>query len=467
MALENNPQMPALLRGDRPLPHNPEAEVAVLGAMMLDPDNALDIAAARLSADSFFTHAHQTLFDTFVQLANEKSRGAIDLITVMDALAKAGKLDEIGGRDYVMQIMNSVPTAANIEQYVEIVQQTAVLRRLIATSADVMERCYRPSENVRTLLDEVEQKILEVTNLSADKQVVAVGDCVIDAVDHLEQLRHNDRSAVGLSTGYPDLDKLITGLKPAEMFVLAARPSIGKTALALNITTNIALQDDGNHAVGFFSLEMSSNLLVLRLLCSLARLNLGDMRDGAVSTARWAEIMQAGERLKSAPVYIDDTGNIDVVELRAKARRMAREHKIELLVIDYLQLMQPVGGNRNTTRENDVARMSGGIKSLAKELNIPIIVLAQLNRQAEQQGQQPKLSHLRESGAIEQDADLVALLHRERDADGGGSTATAMDAELIVAKHRNGPTGVVQLFFRKRLAQFLDAETHHEPVNLG
>ncbi len=447
---------PTLTSGEQPLPHNSEAEVAVLGAMLLDPANAVDKAVTRLNfGDAFYSPAHQTIFETIIALSNEKPRAQIDAVTLGDALSSKNKLEEVGGASYIMRLMNSVPTAANVEDYIDIVHQNAVLRRLIRTSADIMNRCYNPQEEVRSLLDEVESEVLEVTNLSSGADGVAIGDMIFDAVQYLDQLHKRDTAAMGLPTGYPDLDNLITGLGGGDMCVLAARPSIGKTALALNIASNVALNEDRPTPVGIFSLEMSSQLLVLRMICSQARVSLGDIKEGALSAARWQDIMEASQILKKAPVYIDDTGDIDIVELRAKARRMAREHNIGLVVVDYLQLIRVSGVGRNATRENEVSYMSGGLKSLAKELNVPVLVLAQLNRQAEQAGQQPKLAHLRESGAIEQDSDIVALLHRERDAEGvEGNPQEGRESELIISKHRNGPTGVVPLTFMPAYTRF-------------
>jgi len=285
---------------------------------------------------------------------------------------------------------------------------------------------------------------------------VHVSQCIKKAVEHMEKLSSQDADSRGLQTGFTDLDKLITGLKPGDMIVLAARPSIGKTAFALNIVANVAL-GKSRAPVGVFSLEMSTESLVLRLLCSLAQISLGDIRDRAISTARWAELLRAAGQLKEAPIYIDDSGDLDVLELRTKGRRMVREHGVKFLVIDYLQLLKAVGGNRNTTRENEVSQMSGRIKGLAKELGVPIMVLAQLNRQAEQPGQRPRLSHLRESGAIEQDADIVAMLHRDPELETTkGSIGEGTDAELIIAKHRNGPTGIVPLTFLSQYTRFAD-----------
>lgn len=444
-----------LFVGDRPVPHNTEAEIAVLGSMLLDPANAIDVAVTRLSfTDSFYSPGHQKIFAGLVKLSTEKPRGAIDLITLTDALEKAGTLAEVGGAAYLDRLATSVPTAANIEQYAEIVHDTAVLRRLIRTGTEMLDKCYAQEEDVHELLDRIETEILTITGLRSGGETQALSDLVFPAINHLDRLHSGDRDTLGIQTGYADLDSVLTGLRPGEMLVLAARPSIGKTALALNMAANMALSEAAV-PVGIFSLEMSADLLVLRLLCTEARVSLSDIREGALSTVRWQEIMDAGQRFRAAPIYIDDTGNLDIIELRARARRMKRQFDIQVLMIDYLQLLKASVG-RNATRENEVARISGGIKALSKELGIPIVVMAQLNRQAEQAGQKPRLAHLRESGAIEQDADVVALLHRERDQDveEGVIGREGMEAELIIAKHRNGPTGIVRLTFLPTYTRF-------------
>jgi len=438
-----------LLVGDRPLPHNDEAEVAVLGSMLLDPEGAVDVATAKLKFErSFFNPNHQTIFDTLVEETSERRRGSMDLLSLADALDRKGRLDEVGGASYLARILNSVPSAANIEKYVDIVYEHAVLRRLIASAAGIVGECFDRERPAKELLDAFEEEILSIAGLHAAAAAVPVGDVIMKAIDLLEKLRHKDRSVMGLSSGFPDLDALITGFRPGEMIVLAARPSIGKTALALNIACNIALNDEPA-GVGFFSLEMGTELLVLRLLCTLAKVSLGDIRDGAISQARWQGITQQGERLKNAPIYIDDTGALDIDDLRHRARQMWRKYDIQMIIVDYLQLVRPVLASRNSTRENEVSQISARLKALAKELGVPVLVLAQLNRQASQPGQRPRLSHLRESGAIEQDADIVALLHRDRDVENqqGVHIDEGMDAELIIAKNRNGPTGLVPLTF--------------------
>ncbi len=449
-----------LLKGDRPLPHDADAEMAVLGCMLLDPRFAIDLATARLNFDNaFFTPAHQKIFNVLLKLRNDMRRDAIDLITVSNALAADGQLEQAGGRAYLSQLMNVVPSAANVEQYVEIVRENAVLRRLIRTGCEVAERSFDPQErSVRELVDLFQSQVLELTQLHSGADMAHIGDKIMGAVEYLDKLHNKDESVYGIRTGYTDLDNLITGLKPGDLFVLAARPSIGKTAFAMNIATNIAMGRDPR-PVGVFSLEMSTEQLILRLLCSKAGVNLRAIRDGALANSGWNDIMEAANCFRNAQIYIDDTGTLDILALRAKARRLKQQHDVQALFIDYLQLLKPASVNKNTTRENEVSQISGGLKSLAKELGIPIVVLAQLNRQAEQTGSKPKLGHLRESGAIEQDADVVALLHRERDTDAGivGKDTEGREAELIVAKHRNGPTGVVKLVFRPAYTRFESA----------
>lgn len=429
--------------------------MAVLCSMLIDPGYAAEVALDRLAFEGcFHKREHQLIFDTIKDVVGENSRTGLDLLTLSDALDRAGHLEEAGGQAYLAQILTAVPTAANVEQYVDIVLQTAILRRLINTCVETANRCFNPEEDIRNLLDTVESELLAVTGLNETTQIQTIEQLMLDAVNYLEKLRTGDVDALGLQTGYPELDRLITGLRPGEMFVLAARPSIGKTALALNIAANLALGSE-RLPVGIFSLEMPARQLVLRMLCSDARIGMAEVREGAITHQRWKQMMKAAQRLKDAVIVIDDTGGIDILELKSKARRMKRDYGIKVLLIDYLQLVQVSGMNRNSSRENEVSRMSGAIKALAKELDIPIVVLAQLNRQAAQQGLRPRLAHLRESGAIEQDADVVALLHRDRDEQQDREKAkNGVPAELLVAKNRNGETGVVHLVFLPVFTRF-------------
>ena len=435
-----------LLTGDRPLPSNLDAEKAVLGCLMTDPD-LISEAGPRLNFEgAFHSSSHQVIFETLLKMYNNEERN-LDLITLSESLKSIKKLEAVGGDTYLMELMNTIPTTANFENYVKIVHEYAVLRRLIRTSSEVAHKCYEADQPVNELVDEVQKEIMEITNLQVSSDAEFIGDRVKDAINFIIELSENKGEGAGLPTKYTDLDGMIGGLRPGDMFVLAARPSIGKTTFALNVAVNVALHS--NAPVAVFSLEMNTLSLVLRLICSEAKVNIRDIRDGLLSHSKWVEVTNAADRLRKAPIYIDDNGQVDVLELRAKARRLKEKHDIQFIVIDYLQLMKGTGGAASS-REQEVAQMSGGIKALAKELNIPIMILAQLNRQAEQSGQRPKLSHLRESGAIEQDADIVAILHRDREETQEKSNddlKAGVESELIIAKHRNGETGIVPLLF--------------------
>lgn len=452
----------------RRMPHDEEAEIAVLGSILLDPKTALDIARTRLGKvgakadaggkrNAFYNPSHQIIFDAIVQAADGNQERP-DAITLADQMERNGQLELIGGRAYLAQVANSVPSAANIEQYAEIVRQNAVLRALIGAGIDLVDSCFGPVEDAQVLADRIEQEVMELGTGDSEGALVTVRELTKPALQYINELMQGNPGARGLSSGFKGVDKLITGLRPGDMFVLAARPSIGKTALALNMAASLAMDGENPVPVGFFSLEMPAKLLVIRLICSESRVGLSEIRDGAISDAKLKEVIEAGKRLAATQIVIDDTGGLNILELRHRARQMKREFHIQILFIDYLQLMQADAG-RNASRENQVALMSGSIKALAKELEIPIVVLAQLNRQAEQQGQRPKLGHLRESGAIEQDADVVAILHRNRDDQlkfSAEENRRGIEAELIIAKNRNGETGIAPLTFLPAYMRFAD-----------
>ncbi len=446
----------ALLNLDRPKPHNLEAEVAVLGGMMIDP-NASATAFGQLRMEgAFYRGAHQTLFNAMLELSAGKGEASLDPVILADHLERGGRLEEIGGRSYITQLMDSVPTAANIDHYIDIVRQNAILRRIIAACTDTIMRCYDTDDDVQTLLDTVEQQIFDVAGMNEAKDLLHIKPLVQEAVIYLELLLQGNTDALGLRTGF-DMDRMITGLRPGELFVLAARPSIGKTALALNMAANIAMGTAAT-PVGFFSLEMPAQQLVLRLICSAARVSMSEFKNRTLSSQRWQlDVGSACDQISNSHIVIDDTGAIDILELRAKARRMHSKHGVKVIFIDYLQLIRGHVG-RNASRENEVAMISGALKAMAKELNIPVVVLAQLNRQAEQ-GEKPKLSHLRESGAIEQDADVVAILHRDRGVqyEQKEDDTNGIPAELIIAKNRNGATGTVDMIFLPRYTRFENA----------
>ena len=447
------------MTGDRPPPHNLDAEKAVLSCLLQDPAYTLDSALSKLQeSQCFYNSAHRAIFEIIREMRSTMDATKIDLITVSNALERQGKLEAIGGVEYLGGLMGVAPTAANLETYMEVVIDCWVLRRLIASCADITGKCFESDEDVPSLIDRVEQDILQITEMRTDSKVQSIRELIKPAISYLEKLSRNDDTATGVPSGYLDLDRLVTGFRPGDMIVLAARPSIGKTTFAMNVARNVAVES--GMGVGVFSLEMGADQVAIRLLCSEARINARDLRDGRLTNAKWrSDLMPAADRLYTSPIYIDDTPQITSLELRQKARRMKQEYDIQLVVIDYLQLMRPAGmSNKNANREQEVAKMSSDIKSLAKELGIPIIILAQLNRQAEQTGARPKLSHLRESGAIEQDADMVFLLHRDRETDSGISREdilkNGVESELIVAKNRNGETGVVNLVFLPHYTRF-------------
>jgi replicative DNA helicase len=443
-----------LLNLDRPKPHNEEAEKAVLGAMLIDPTAAAAALANLRFEGAFFRPAHQIIFTAMLELYPGKGDAGLDVLVLTDHLQRNGRLEEVGGPSYLTMLADCVPTAANIEYYIDIVKQNAILRRVISSCSEAILKCYDSDEDIKTLLDQVEQKIFEVAQMNESKDVMPIQPLVKDALSYIQKLMQGDDTVMGLKTGFDQLDRLITGLRPGELFVLAARPSIGKTALALNIAANIAL-GPAKVPVGIFSLEMPAQQLVLRLLCSEAKVCLARLINVITPPkSTWSALQEACMRLIKSQILIDDTGAIDILELRAKARRMKSTANIGVIFIDYLQLIHTDAG-RNASRENEVSKISGALKALAKELNIPIVVLAQLNRQAEQ-SEKPRLSNLRESGAIEQDADVVTLLHREREKQyqQGENSNEGLEAELIVAKNRNGATGVQNLLFFPQHTRF-------------
>jgi replicative DNA helicase len=452
-SINKNEERAVLLNLDRPKPHNEDAEKAVLGAMMLAPSAAAAAFSALRFEGAFYRAAHQIIFNAMMELSSGKGDAALDAVVLTDHLQKKARLEEIGGPSYLAMLSDCVPTAANIEYYIEIVKQNAILRRIISNCSEAIMKCYDADDDVKTLLDQIESKIFEITQLNESKDLQLIQPLVVDAVEYLNKLFSGESEVMGLKTGFNQLDRAITGLRPGELFVLAARPSIGKTALALNIAANISLGANPV-PVGIFSLEMPAQQLVLRLLSSEAKVGVG--RFISKVPPRWVinNIKEAATRLRNSKIVIDDTGAIDILELRAKARRMKSRENVGVIFVDYLQLIRADAG-RNASRENEVSKISGSLKALAKELNIPIVVLSQLNRQAEQ-GEKPKLSNLRESGAIEQDADVVTLLHRERDKQylRDDDNDAGLDAELIIAKNRNGATGTQQLIFFPQYTRF-------------
>jgi len=461
-----------VVHDDRPMPHDPDAEAAVIGAMILEPAPLIEEAVTILGSSSvsaentardkktpvFYNPRNQRIYNILCELHDNQS--TIDLITLCNALAKQNQLEFIGGESYLMELMSGIATTANFESWCRIVRDFAILRTLIYMCENIKDRCYSPDESVSGLLDKLEKDVLMASQMGNPSDIVELKHVIKNeenedegALNYLLQMMNKDERTVGLSTGFSELDKLIIGLKPGEMFVLAARPSIGKTSFALNMMRNIALRATSAVPVGFFSLEMTAKQLAVRLICTESGYSEKDFYDGNVTNV--PKITAAAKKLAKAPIYIDPTSGLKIRELRSKARRLHAMHQVKVIFIDYLQLMK--AETRSDNRQEEVAAISLGIKSLAKELNIPIVVLAQLNREAEKTGGEPKLSHLRESGAIEQDADIVAFLHRERDTQKDSShefLEKGIEAKLIIEKNRNGRTGIVDLLFFPKLMRF-------------
>ena len=439
----------------RSLPSSEDGEKGVLCSLLLSPREVADICVLSLKADAFYIPAHRTIYSLILEFG-AKSR-PIDFVSLKQALKDRNQLEEIGGAEYLSALYAFVPTAANAAYYIEIVREKYVLRRLIIAFNNLSSQCYDAQEDIGPLLDDAEKEIFAITGEHVKTEIVATKDLVMATIEQIEKLYENRGSITGIPTGFGDLDKMTLGLHPAEMIVIAARPSMGKTALAMNIAEHVAM--NVGKAVAIFSLEMSSQQLVQRLLCSRAKVDLQRVRDGFLSERDFPKLTAAAAKLAAAKMFIDDTPGLSIMELRAKARRMKSQYDIELIVIDYLQLLRSTTRRAQDNRQLEISEISGGIKALAKELNLPIVVVAQLNRQPDtraKEGGRPRLSDLRESGSIEQDADVVGLLIRPEyyETDEDGKQEKAGEAELIIAKQRNGPTGDVSLTFLKQYTRF-------------
>src|SRR6202047_97237 len=444
----------------RSLPYSEDAEKGVLCSLVLSPREVGDLCILRLHPDAFYSPAHKIIYELVIEFS-DKSK-PIDFITLKQTLKDRGFLEEVGGPEFLNELYTCVPTAANAGYYVDIAREKYLLRRLILACNALATRCYDDQENVEPLLDDAERQIFEITGDHVEIDVVPTKDLVMEAIEQIEKIYENRGSVTGLPTGFTEFDRMTSGLHPAEMVVIAARPSMGKTALAMNIAEHVAI--DVGKPVAVFSLEMSSQQLVQRLLCSRAQVDLQNVRNGFLSERDFPKLTSAASQLAAAKMFIDDTPGLTVTELRAKSRRMKSQYDIQLIVIDYLQLLRSMSRRAQDNRQLAISEISGGIKALAKELNLPIIVIAQLNRQPDaraKEGGRPRLSDLRESGSIEQDADLVGLLVRSDyyETDDDAKNEIASEAELIIAKQRNGPTGDVPLTFLKKYTRFEPRET--------
>src|SRR5438094_3422047 len=447
-------------RVDRLPPHSPEAEQGVLGCVLLSPNDCMGecIEKFKSGAEVFYDLRHQTIFGALAEMYD--SREAIDLITLQQRLKNKQLLDEVGGIPYLAVLPDAVPSAANLSYYLDIVQEKYLLRKMIHTCTEVVGRVYDYEGEVDALMDEVERDILRISESRVQGHTSTIKDLVKKAINTVEDFHQRQGALTGIGTGFTDLDKMTSGFHPGEMIVIAARPSMGKTSLAMNVAEHVAI--DLRLPVGVFSLEMTSESLVLRMLCSRSRVNLRNVRDGFLAERDFPKLTGAAGKLAKAPLFIAESSALSILQLRAKARRMYQQYGIKLFVIDYLQLLHS-SSRRVDNRQQEIADISGGIKALAKELDLPVIVLSQLNREIEREkGRPPRLSDLRESGAIEQDADVVGLLYKPKGNDDDDSAAPAVEEDavpvnLLIAKQRNGPTGDINLTFLKSYTRFESA----------
>jgi replicative DNA helicase len=434
-------------------PNSVEAEQGVLGSMLISPRDTIAECVEKINEEYFYVPAHQTIYTVLVELWNAGQ--AIDLITFTQVLRDRNLLESLGGAAFVTGLFTFVPTAANVQYYLDIVRDKYILREIIAAATESVRRAYEEQDEVNNLLDEVEQRIFAVGEDRFKGQMLSMKDQVMEAIESIEKLYERKGGITGISTGFVEFDRMTSGMHGAEMIVIAARPSMGKTALVMNIAEHVAVQE--KLPVGVFSLEMSSQQLVQRLLCSRARVNLQKVRDGFLAERDFPSLTAAASKLAEAKIFIDDSAGLSILELRAKARRLRAQHDVQLLIVDYLQLLRSTSRRAQDNRQLEISEISAGIKGLAKELKIPIIVVAQLNRQPEaRSGGKPRLSDLRESGSIEQDADLVGLLVRPEiyEEDEEARAEKAGEAELIIAKQRNGPVGEIPLTFLKEFTRF-------------
>ncbi|MFD1734969.1 replicative DNA helicase [Bacillus salitolerans] len=444
---------------DRTPPQNIEAEQAVLGAIFLEA-SSLTVVSEILIPEDFYRASHQKIFHTMLTLS-EKGE-PVDLVTVTSELADLKLLEEIGGVSYLSDLANSVPTAANVEYYAKIIEEKSILRRLIRTATTIATDGYSRDDEVDVLLNEAEKSILDVSRRKGGGAFQNIKDVLVDAYDNIEQLATRVGEITGIPTGFTELDRMTAGFQRNDLIIVAARPSVGKTAFSLNIAQNVATKAGENVAI--FSLEMGAQQLVMRMLCAEGNINAQALRTGKLTPEDWGKLTMAMGSLSNAGIYIDDTPGIKINEIRSKCRRLKQESGLGMILIDYLQLIQG-NGRAGENRQQEVSEISRSLKALARELQVPVIALSQLSRGVEsRQDKRPMMSDIRESGSIEQDADIVAFLYRDDYYDKESENKNII--EIIIAKQRNGPTGTVELAFVKEYNKFVNLERRFEDSNV-
>lgn len=435
-------------------PYNIEAEQSVLGSMLLSKE-AIYVAVERLKSEDFYKESHRKLFECIVEL--HENRNPVDLITVTESLRNKRLLEDVGGATYLATLTEIVPTPSNIAEYCKIVEEKALLRKLIETASHILSSAYEPKEDVEEILDEAERKIFNIVQKRRVENFYHVKDLILSTFERIEKLYHTKGGITGVPTGFPDLDSMTSGLQPSDLIIIAARPSMGKTAFALNIAQNAAIRY--KIPVAIFSLEMSKEQVVQRMLCAESNVDSHKLRTGKLEEEDWPRLARAMGPLSEAPIYIDDTPGITSLEIRAKARRLKAEKGLGLVVIDYLQLIS--SRNQSETRQQEISEISRSLKAMARELNVPVLALSQLSRAPDARADhRPVLSDLRESGSLEQDSDLVAFLYRENYYN--PDTDKKNIVEVIIAKQRNGPTGKVELLWLSQYTKFVSVEKYRQ-----
>jgi len=441
---------------ERMVPANPEAEEAVLGSILIDPDAIIKVAPT-LRAEDFYLEKHRWIYQAALDLYER--RQPPDFITICDELERRGQLQEVGGPAYITELINAVPTAFHVEHYASIVERTSVLRRLISAAGQIAQLAYADQGEIDEIVDRAEEIIFGVSEHRWQRFLVPIRQVMNEVITRIDYLASHQGELLGVPTGFRLLDKLLGGFQKSDLIILAARPSVGKTSLALNIAANAAKRY--GQRVAFFSLEMSAEQLVQRLLAAETGIDQQRLRLGQIREEEWPLLMEAAGVLSNTMMFIDDTPALSALELRTKARRIHAEHGLDFVIVDYLQLMR--GDTRSENRVQEISYISRALKWLARELNVPVLALSQLSRAVESRpDKRPMLSDLRESGSIEQDADVVLFIYREDMYD--EDTDRQNIADIIIAKHRNGPTGVVSLYFKKELTQFLELELYREEL---
>ena len=443
------------------MPHSLEAEQALLGCLLLDPQIQVEVASF-LREDDFYSESHKNIYNSMMKIIRENK--PVDLVTLSDFLDKNGGLDQVGGMEYLAELTNVIPSSANYQHYQEIVRRDSTLRKLINGSAEIIADC-KKSTDMRLSLNFAEKTVFDIADKQDSRSMETIGNVLPEVVSKLDQLSKDKSKYRGLSTGYKGFDAITKGLQKSDLIVLAARPGMGKTSFAMNIVEKVALS---GHTCAVFSLEMGREQLAQRMLCSAANVNMENALGGNLSKQEWLSINRARELLSGAKIFIDDTAAVTPQELMSKCRRLKRKHGLDLVMVDYIQLMSSDGGRKDDNRQEQIRDISRNLKIMAKELNVPVIALSQLSRAVETRKGRPQLSDLRESGAIEQDADIVMFIHRpdkyatEKEISAGEVKKNI--AEIVIEKHRNGPQGVVELYFKGECTRFLNYNKETDEV---